>query len=330
MAHEEYPYREPLTDAERSRWNLHPNIRQNRAARLAESLGQYKLYRAGMFAAGFQNPFAAVFKVTSRCTLDCSHCPWHDNRNQDLSTERWLGIIDEVHELGALTIVFEGGEPVLRQDLQQLILYARQQKKMDTIVITNGTLPLKGLTPDNFWFSIEGTEALHDQIRGPGSYGKMLPQLAHCKEQGFHALAALTLSSTNFQAIEEIIESIAPLVSAIFVNFIYPYKGTRDQAIPQQALHPLSRRLIALKKQYPQIVNSREGLRIVGRGEGIRCHPWWNIHVRHDGEMVHDCVIRQYERYDCSICYLACYNETYLGTRLNPSSLMSYRRFRGR
>jgi Fe-coproporphyrin III synthase len=324
----EYPYLEPITAEENYRWNMHPYIQHHWWARFFRKLGLYKPYRAWLLKRGYQNPFAAVLKITARCTLDCKHCPWHSNDEPDLDTHTWKQLLDDFYEKGAMTVVFEGGEPTLRSDLPQLISHA-QSKNMDTIVITNGTVPLDRIAPSNFWFSIEGPPEIHNQIRGKDSFQRMLPQLKSVQERGYKALAVVTLSRVNYRYIPPLLEILRPLVHSVMLNFMYPYKGSEHEALSQTELHLCVEQILKLKKHYPEITNSVVGLKKVAEGKGIQCYPWWNIHARHDGTVIHDCTVRLYERYDCSQCNLTCYNETYVGAQLNPASLRAYLKYRG-
>ncbi|MCU0486686.1 MAG: radical SAM protein, partial [Anaerolineales bacterium] len=71
-------------------------------------------------------------ELTERCNNACMHCyinlPAHDIKavNQELTTGQWKDIIKQAAALGALTIRFTGGEPLLRDDFTELYLYTRR------------------------------------------------------------------------------------------------------------------------------------------------------------------------------------------------------------
>jgi len=74
-------------------------------------------------------PLAVLAEVTHRCPLQCPYCynPLELERaGNELGSEAWFRIIDEIAELGALQIHFSGGEPTVRKDLPQLVAKARE------------------------------------------------------------------------------------------------------------------------------------------------------------------------------------------------------------
>ena len=88
-------------------------------------------------------------ELTERCNLDCIHCyinqPANDRevKAREMSTEQVKAILTEATELGALTVRFTGGEPLLREDFEELYLFARR-RGLKVLLFTNGTL----ITPE--------------------------------------------------------------------------------------------------------------------------------------------------------------------------------------
>lgn len=84
-------------------------------------------------------------ELTERCNNNCIHC--YINRPADdtmamareLSTEQVKDILEEAASLGCLTVRFTGGEPTLREDFEELYLYARRLG-LRVNLFTNGTL----------------------------------------------------------------------------------------------------------------------------------------------------------------------------------------------
>ncbi|NIO71698.1 MAG: radical SAM protein, partial [Anaerolineae bacterium] len=61
-------------------------------------------------------------KLTWRCNLRCQMCNyWRQERRNALSSELLRITIDELAELGCGKIHLSGGEPLLREDLFELI-----------------------------------------------------------------------------------------------------------------------------------------------------------------------------------------------------------------
>ena len=66
-------------------------------------------------------------ELTRRCDLACPHCYIDAGRRRpnEMSTERWRGILDELASMGTWAVAFTGGEPALHPDFAELVRYAR-------------------------------------------------------------------------------------------------------------------------------------------------------------------------------------------------------------
>ena len=73
-------------------------------------------------------PFYASFKITSRCHFSCSFCNMQKDKTKDLSTDDIKKVLDNLSRSAVLLTSFEGGEPLLREDIGELLRYARKCK----------------------------------------------------------------------------------------------------------------------------------------------------------------------------------------------------------
>lgn len=84
-------------------------------------------------------------ELTERCNNNCIHCginlPAGDPaaKKRELSTAAIKDILKEAASLGCLTVRFTGGEPLLREDFEELYLHARKTG-LKVILFTNATL----------------------------------------------------------------------------------------------------------------------------------------------------------------------------------------------
>ena len=87
-------------------------------------------------------------ELTERCNNNCMHCcinlPADDlaAKNKELTTGEIKNILKEAVSLGCMSVRFTGGEPLLREDFEELYVFARKQG-LKVFVFTNATL----LTP---------------------------------------------------------------------------------------------------------------------------------------------------------------------------------------
>jgi radical SAM protein with 4Fe4S-binding SPASM domain len=90
------------------------------------------------FTYQYSAPLRMDLALTFGCQNDCVHCyAGGPHETPELTTDQWKSVIDKLSEIGVFILTFTGGEPTLRQDLPELLLYA-QNKGMVTGLITNG------------------------------------------------------------------------------------------------------------------------------------------------------------------------------------------------
>jgi len=89
-------------------------------------------------------PDSCSVMITNRCNLRCIMCKqWRTPAVEELSARQWFKAIDDMAAVGIKNIHFTGGEPLLREDIEEIIRYACG-KAMATGITTNGIL----LTPE--------------------------------------------------------------------------------------------------------------------------------------------------------------------------------------
>ncbi len=85
-------------------------------------------------------PLWLLAELTYRCPLQCPYCSNpldFAEQGKELSTEQWIKVFREAREMGAAQLGFSGGEPLVRQDLAELIGEARKLG-FHTNLITSG------------------------------------------------------------------------------------------------------------------------------------------------------------------------------------------------
>jgi len=129
-----------------------PEFIKTRMRRLAMTPLQRDLERFRLDGTRFEPPLSpfppmVMIDTTTRCNLACSHCPNSVLANDegfwgDLDRDLYFKIIDEVAAEAPETLVrpFDGGEPLLRKDLAELIGYAKKKGIKRVSITTNGTV----------------------------------------------------------------------------------------------------------------------------------------------------------------------------------------------
>ena len=73
-------------------------------------------------------PLWLLAELTYRCPLQCPYCSNpldFAQTQQELTTEEWVSVLRQGRKMGAAQLGFSGGEPLVRQDLVELIAEAR-------------------------------------------------------------------------------------------------------------------------------------------------------------------------------------------------------------
>ncbi|MCK5864104.1 MAG: radical SAM protein, partial [Marinobacter adhaerens] len=73
-------------------------------------------------------PLWLLAELTYRCPLQCPYCSNpldFAQTQQELTTEEWVSVLRQGRTMGAAQLGFSGGEPLVRQDLAELIAEAR-------------------------------------------------------------------------------------------------------------------------------------------------------------------------------------------------------------
>lgn len=87
-------------------------------------------------------PYSTYLAVTDACPFRCPHCSYGNHAAGRMDTDRAIELIRQIADLGTVTIGFTGGEPLLREDLSDLVSEATGAG-CETILFTTG----HGLTP---------------------------------------------------------------------------------------------------------------------------------------------------------------------------------------
>lgn len=125
------------------------------------------------------------FEITNKCNLNCDYCYNNssiNNINNELTTDEIKKAILKLKDQHALsTITFSGGEPFLRNDLLELIVFCFHNK-ISPNVITNGTL-LKKINKEDYAFFNHLTISLHQGMNTQidFSYIKSIKELTKIK-----------------------------------------------------------------------------------------------------------------------------------------------------
>ena len=190
----------------------------------------------GVFLSKFNYkiPLRVMYFVTYRCNLACKYCGIWSYKIREMTTEEAKRAIKEFADAGTFHWVFTGGEPLLREDIGELVNYLKNFGIAVTLT-TNGLLLKKRIEEvknvDYFVVSLDGPKGINDEIRGKGVFDKAIEGVKEARKRGIEVVLNATLSrkniENNFYGIRKLIEAAKELGTRL--NFSVIYKDLYNQ-----------------------------------------------------------------------------------------------------
>lgn len=153
----------------------------------------------------------AYIYLTHQCNLRCTYCNLPFLKTPELSTEDWFKVFDQLADLGCLRITFLGGEPLLRDDLEDLIAHVRK-KGMSCVLTSNGVLVSRHIDRLNLLstlvLSLDGTESANDTVRGAGVFEAVQESIAAARRTGIPVKINFVLSKKSSSCLDEFLDFI--------------------------------------------------------------------------------------------------------------------------
>jgi MoaA/NifB/PqqE/SkfB family radical SAM enzyme len=204
-----------------------------------------------------------------------------------------MELIDQAARMGIGFVAFEGGEPLLRDDIGILLAHAKR-RSMITTLITNGYLfekrmddVLDGL--DVLAVSLDGPERVHDRMRGvDGIFKRAVAcrELARGKKFFFNSV----LNETNFNHVEDIVRIADEQRTMVSFCPAFNYSGARALGGEESRFLEAVRKLSALKKMGMPVMNSYAFLEHILKGRKARCvYPKLFMNTNPEGRIVFPC-----------------------------------------
>jgi len=156
-----------------------------------------------------EKPELAAWEITRNCNLSCPHCYTASTRHlkNELTTQECLKLIDSMKALEVKVIGWTGGEPLLREDLEEITFYAKSRADITSGVTTNGILltekrgqSLKEAGVSFIQISFDGsTPQRNAQMRKASEedFYKVIKAIRICKELGIKLNLAMLLGKEN-------------------------------------------------------------------------------------------------------------------------------------
>lgn len=175
----------------------------------------------GVFNRGIQYPLATNIVVTNKCHYRCSYCSYNvklsdveKNRPEikEIELNQLTNIISQVQSLKVPIIGLTGGEPLLREDLEEIV--ASIDERSSTILYTSGL----GLTEQRakklkqaglFFLSVSidhYDKEINDRLRFSGSYETAINAIRNSLEAGLYTVSSVVVTEGTIDDLERYVK----------------------------------------------------------------------------------------------------------------------------
>lgn len=196
-------------------------------------------------------PILSEIAVTYRCNLKCGFCyaacgcQRKDADTSEMSTGEIIRILKAIRmDAKVPSVSFTGGEPLLRNDLEELVAGAKNIG-LRVNLITNGTLLAGNNHADllhkaglnSAQISLEGPNAeIHDNLTDvPGSFKKTVAGISSLKNAGIHVHTNTTVNSGNAGHLVELVRTVAGLgMKRMSMNMVIPAGSATSSNLQMQ------------------------------------------------------------------------------------------------
>ncbi len=196
---------------------------------------------------GQGKPMWLVLELTYRCPLKCVWCnnplDFEDYSKKELSTEEWKRVLRDGRELGALQLGFSGGEPMLRDDLEELVAEAEQLGYYTNLITSGVGLTIERLQAlkkaglKQIQLSLQSASRnLTDELVGARAHDLKIDVARMIKAEGFPMVLNVPVFRQNIGQVQEILD-LAEDIGVDYLEFanIQYYNWAllnRDELLP--------------------------------------------------------------------------------------------------
>ena len=171
-------------------------------------------------------PVSGTFELTQRCNFNCEMCYVHDckQKNDPLTTEDWLELARQAKDAGTVFLLLTGGEPLLRDDFEELY---RALAKMGFLISinTNGSLLenyiklFDEFPPTRINVSLYGADNYaYNRLCKNEAFDKVMSSIKKIKEMGISIKLNTVFTPENITEYKKIVD--------ISKEYVIPLKPT--------------------------------------------------------------------------------------------------------
>jgi MoaA/NifB/PqqE/SkfB family radical SAM enzyme len=196
-------------------------------------------------------PFYASYKVTHKCSLKCKFCNVWMEKTPDLPKEDVFKILDNIANSSIVVLSLEGGDPLVRKDLKEILQYAHK-KPFYLFFTTNGNLidkrPMKEYCKHIDYLHISIDEG-HENL-------EFFDRLEEFQSFGPEICIQIVVTKDTLSALEEKVKRIYEVGARTVVMPACHLDGTDDYYPDTEKFRD---EVIRLKKKYDNTITTPKG-----------------------------------------------------------------------
>ncbi|MFB6073200.1 MAG: TIGR04347 family pseudo-SAM/SPASM protein [Halobacterium sp.] len=176
-----------------------------------------------------------VWNLTKQCNLYCSHCyaaADTETAPGELSTAEGKALLDDLAAFGVPVVLFSGGEPLVRDDLDELVAYAADAG-IRPVLSTNGTLlteeraaSLRDAGLKYAGVSVDGLPERNDEFRGQdGAFDAAVRGIENSLDAGLKTGLRYTITEANAPDLPDVVDLLHDIGCDRFCFYHLDYGG---------------------------------------------------------------------------------------------------------
>ena len=162
-------------------------------------------------------PLWLLAEITYRCPLHCAFCynptDYADHTKNELNTDEWIKVLRDARKMGALQLGISGGEPLLRDDIEDIVTEANQLGYYSNLITSGVGLTEKRIDAfksgglDHIQLSMHDiTEEISNFVTDTKTFKLKQKVAAMIKDRGYPMVLNVVIHRYNIGHIKEILE----------------------------------------------------------------------------------------------------------------------------
>lgn len=257
-------------------------------ARMGTNYFRYKI--------GRPRPFFCVYFSTLECNYKCRYCPivvesgserskkaQEAKQKSELTTEQAKYVIDWLKKIGTVGLSFSGGEPLLRMDLEEIALNAKE-KHFFNVLNTNASLVTEDRAYslakcfDSVTVSLAGSPETDNKLRGSQAYERTTAGIQILKK---HTKLKVNLNfvvnKENYREIDFVVDYAKEHCDSI--TFL-PISYQSDFLLDDDSAASVQQKIFSFKKKHGHFISNSINyieffaIFLTGRTIHFQCDPF--------------------------------------------------------